>query len=98
MAEGGRKVGQWLVTGEIGSGSFATVWRAQHEGTGNEVAIKEIRTDRLNERLRQSLESEVAILQRIDHKNIVHLKQVLPVRFKPSSGHIIRGIACTSFF
>ncbi|KAK9842751.1 hypothetical protein WJX74_001793 [Apatococcus lobatus] len=82
MAEGGRKVGQWLVTGEIGSGSFATVWRAQHEGTGNEVAIKEIRTDRLNDRLRQSLESEVAILQRIDHKNIVHLKQVLPEKNK----------------
>ena len=81
MAEssGERKVGQWLVSGEIGRGSFASVWKAQHEGTGNEVAIKEICTDKLNSRLRQSLESEVAILKRIDHKNIVHLKEVIAV-------------------
>ncbi|KAK9862862.1 hypothetical protein WJX84_010508 [Apatococcus fuscideae] len=84
MAEssGERKVGQWLVSGEIGRGSFASVWKAQHEGTGNEVAIKEICTDKLNSRLRQSLESEVAILKRIDHKNIVHLKEVIAERNK----------------
>ena len=79
QSSGPRKVGQWLVSGEIGAGSFAIVFRAQHEGTGNEVAIKEIRTDKLSARLRASLESEVTILKRIDHKNIVNLKEVLAV-------------------
>lgn len=65
---------------KIGSGSFADVWKAQHRVTTDVVAIKEIATDRLNRRLRQSLESEVSILRRISHRNIVQLYTVIEVR------------------
>lgn len=48
-----------------------------HKETGKVVAIKEISTDRLNKKLKQSLESEVSILKQIRHKNIVHLEDVV---------------------
>ena len=79
----GRLVGDYLLQQQIGSGSFADVWKAVHKGTGDIVAIKEIATDKLNRKLRQSLDSEVSILRRISHRNIVQLYTVIEVR--PSS-------------
>ena len=80
--EGGqaRVVGRWVLAAHIGSGSFAVVWRARHAETGAEAAVKEINLDRLNAKLRQSLESEVSILKRIRHANIVRLLEVVEVR------------------
>ena len=80
-----RRVGDWVLATHIGSGSFAVVWRARHATTGQEAAVKEINLDRLNAKLKQSLESEVSILKRITHENIVRLLEVLEVR---------RGRAC----
>lgn len=74
-----RAVGDYMLHERIGSGSFADVWRAEHRVTRNVVAIKEIATDRLNRKLRQSLESEVSILKRISHRNIVQLHTVIEV-------------------
>jgi serine/threonine protein kinase len=48
---------------QIGSGSFAVVWKATRRADGGIVAIKEINTEKLNAKLRESLESEIAILQ-----------------------------------
>ena len=48
---------------QIGSGSFAVVWKATRRVDGSTVAIKEINTEKLNGKLRESLESEIAILQ-----------------------------------
>ena len=75
----GRLVGDYLFLQHIGSGSFAEVWKAQHQHTQAVVAIKEIATDRLNRKLKQSLESEVSILRRISHHNVVKLQSVLEV-------------------
>lgn len=74
-----RTVGEWVLQQRIGSGSFAVVWKASHKMTGRIAAIKEISTDRLNKKLKQSLESEVSILKQIRHKNIVHLEDVIEV-------------------
>jgi hypothetical protein len=74
-----RTVGEWCLITQIGSGSFAIVWKAKHRLTGQEAAIKEIALDRLNGKLRQSLESEVSILKRITHENIVKLLEVFEV-------------------
>lgn len=76
----GRLVGPWEIGQKIGSGSFAVVWKGRHKETGEEVAIKEISTDSLSKKLQRSLESEVSILKRITHRNIVHLRDVLEVR------------------
>ena len=78
-AGNGRVVGDYVLQQQIGSGSFADVWRAQHKVTRDVVAIKEIATDKLNRKLRQSLESEVSILRRISHRNIVQLYTVIEV-------------------
>lgn len=34
---------RWALECQIGSGSFAVVWKAQHMTTGETVAIKEIK-------------------------------------------------------
>ena len=78
-AAGARSVGEWALTQNIGAGSFAVVWKARHAVTGRVVAIKEISTDKLNRKLRQSLETEVSILKQITHRNIVQLFEVIEV-------------------
>jgi serine/threonine-protein kinase ULK/ATG1 len=75
-----RSVGSWRLDRQpIGSGSFAIVWRARHAENGQEAAVKEINLSKLNSKLRQSLESEVSILKRIQHENIVQLHEVIEV-------------------
>lgn len=74
-----RRVANWVLQEKIGRGSFAVVWKAVHADTGNCVAVKEISTDRLNKKLKQSLESEVSILKQIRHQNIVRLEDVVEV-------------------
>ncbi|GBG63098.1 hypothetical protein CBR_g36585 [Chara braunii] len=72
-----RMIGDYIVTQQIGSGSFAVVWKGRHKLTSTEVAIKEIATDKLNRKLQDSLESEVAILKRANHPNIIHLLEIV---------------------
>ncbi|KAL3148333.1 hypothetical protein ABBQ38_013792 [Trebouxia sp. C0009 RCD-2024] len=72
-----RSVADWVLQEKIGRGSFAVVWKAIHAKTGHCVAVKEISTDRLNKKLKQSLESEVSILKQIRHQNIVRLEDVV---------------------
>lgn len=77
---GGRVVGEYLVGRQIGSGSFSVVWHARHKVHGTEVAIKEIATSRLNKKLQESLMSEIFILKKINHPNIIHLHDIIEVR------------------
>lgn len=74
-----RMIGDYAVTQQIGSGSFAVVWKGRHKETGREVAIKEIATEKLNKKLRESLESEIAILEKANHPNIIHLIEIVKV-------------------
>ena len=77
---GGRVVGEYLVGRQIGSGSFSVVWHARHKVHGTEVAIKEIAMSRLNKKLQESLMSEIFILKKINHPNIIHLHDIIEVR------------------
>ncbi|KAG9142579.1 hypothetical protein Leryth_011668 [Lithospermum erythrorhizon] len=71
---GGRfVVGDYVVGRQIGAGSFSTVWHARHRVDGTEVAIKEIIISRLNSKLQESLKSEIVILKKVDHPNIIRL-------------------------
>lgn len=76
----GRVVGDYLVGRQIGSGSFSVVWHARHRVHGTEVAIKEIATGRLNKKLQESLMSEIFILKKINHPNIITLHDIIEVR------------------
>lgn len=80
---GQRVIGEYIVTQQIGAGSFAVVWKAHHkQHPGFLVAIKEIATERLNKKLQESLRSEIAILQRTDHPNIIRLHDIVEVRIE----------------
>ncbi|KAL3640670.1 hypothetical protein CASFOL_015638 [Castilleja foliolosa] len=70
-------VGDYMMGKQIGSGSFSTVWHARHRVHGNEVAIKEIVTSRLNPKLQESLKSEIFILKKINHPNIIGLHDMI---------------------
>jgi hypothetical protein len=75
-----RVVGNWILEGELGRGSFAVVWRARHATSGAPAAVKEINTDKLNKKLQESLASEVAVLSQTKHHNVVGLLDLLKVR------------------
>lgn len=81
MAEGGsrgRVVGNYVLEKQIGSGSFSVVWRARHiHHRGYQVAIKEIATQKLSHKLRESLFSETRILRQINHPNIIRLHDIV---------------------
>lgn len=77
----GDTVQGWSLERVVGSGSFATVWLARRGA--ETAAIKVIATDRLSSKLKQSLESEVTILRKIDHPNIVRLLETVKVNLAP---------------
>ncbi|KAG6643284.1 hypothetical protein CIPAW_09G199700 [Carya illinoinensis] len=81
-----RFVGEYQVGRQIGSGSFSVVWHARHRVHGTEVAIKEIATGRLNKKLQESLMSEIFILKRINHPNIIRLHDIIEV---PGKIHLV---------
>nr|CAD1819380.1 unnamed protein product [Ananas comosus var. bracteatus] len=70
---GGRVVGDYIIGRQIGSGAYSVVWLARHRVRGTEVAVKEIVMDRLSTKLQENLLSEVFILKRISHPNIIAL-------------------------
>ncbi|KAF8006315.1 hypothetical protein BT93_K0571 [Corymbia citriodora subsp. variegata] len=82
----GRVVGDYLVGRQIGSGSFSLVWHARHRVHGTEVAIKEIATGKLNKKLQESLMSEIHILGRINHPNIIRLYEIIEA---PGKVHLV---------
>ncbi|CAN8254613.1 unnamed protein product [Cochlearia groenlandica] len=67
----GRVIGDYAVGKQIGSGSFSVVWEGRHLVHGTVVAIKEIAMGRLNKKLQDSLMSEIFILKKINHPNII---------------------------
>ncbi|XP_019102510.1 PREDICTED: serine/threonine-protein kinase ATG1c isoform X2 [Camelina sativa] len=82
----GRVVGDYLMGRQIGSGSFSVVWEARHRVDGTEVAIKEIAMDRLNKKLQESLMSEIYILRRINHPNIIRMIDMIK---SPGKVHLV---------
>ena len=97
-AHKGDTVRGWVLERCIGSGSFATVWKAHKAGNeGPEVAaVKIIATERLSAKLRQSLESEISILKRISHKHVVQLFEVVEVRSTTREKEQDPWISCQS--
>lgn len=75
----GGLVGDYIIGKQIGSGSFSVVWHGRHRVHGTEVAIKEIVTGRLNNKLQDSLLSEIFILKGINHPNIIRLHELIKV-------------------
>ncbi|GAA6003097.1 hypothetical protein JCM10207_001987 [Rhodosporidiobolus poonsookiae] len=71
------RIGPYIIGEEIGRGSFATVYRGERYDTRSAVAIKSVIRSKLTTKLLENLESEISILKRITHRNIVELKDCL---------------------
>ncbi len=61
---------------EIGRGSFSKVYKAKDKNHNN-VAIKRINIEKINEKLLDRIELEINIHKKIDHQNIVKLYEVI---------------------
>ncbi|GAA6004273.1 serine/threonine protein kinase ATG1 [Rhodotorula paludigena] len=71
------RIGPYTIADEIGRGSFATVYRGERLDSRAPVAIKSVIRSKLTTKLLENLESEISILKRIRHRNIVELKDCL---------------------
>ncbi|KAJ1910143.1 Serine/threonine-protein kinase [Tieghemiomyces parasiticus] len=74
------RVGDYVLGTEIGRGSFATVYKGYNKVTSQTVAIKSVGRSQLTKKLLENLESEIAILKRARHDNVVELLDCLKSR------------------
>ncbi|XP_055019790.1 serine/threonine-protein kinase 33 [Boleophthalmus pectinirostris] len=62
---------------KLGRGNYGVVYRATHTETQTPWAIKEIHKPEPGHPHWKLLDNEIGILQRLDHPNIIHLREVL---------------------
>ncbi|KAJ3826660.1 other/ULK/ULK protein kinase [Lentinula raphanica] len=67
----------YVIGPEIGSGSFATVYKGYHEETHKQVAIKAVKRDKLSAKLFENLQSEIQILKLVSHRHITRLLDIV---------------------
>ncbi|KAG0321642.1 hypothetical protein BGZ97_010737 [Linnemannia gamsii] len=69
--------GQYELGPVLGSGNFATVYKATMRKTGIVYAVKEVKkNEAFNAKVEASLEREIGILMSIDHPNLLRIRQV----------------------
>ncbi len=73
----GSEVGNYVIEGQIGSGGFATVYRARHLLLASEHALKVL--TRTDPALRMRLITEARIQAQLRHPNLVPVSDVLDV-------------------
>ena len=79
MTIGGKKIGDYILRKVLGQGQFGKVWKAKHFKNGKEFAIKIIDKKKINRNpiLKRLLQTEVSIMNEINHPNILHLYDFL---------------------
>jgi serine/threonine-protein kinase ULK/ATG1 len=71
---------EYSIQNEIGKGSFATVYKGIHLKTSHLVAIKTVTLRKLNRKLYENLETEIQILNKSRHPNVVSLYNVIKTK------------------
>ncbi len=67
-----QQLGDYLITGTLGSGGMGDVYRAEHKLMGRIVALKVLKASRLHDvGSRQRFEREVRVIAKLSHTNIV---------------------------
>ena len=66
---------KYRIEKKIGKGSFGSVKLATQISSGKKVAIKEIKTAKLNENEKRDAQTEVQLLSQLVHPNIVEYKE-----------------------
>ena len=73
-----RTIGPYIITGKLGSGSFATVYSAQHNITGVPAALKCIAKSQLcSKDDLNMLQREVNLMKTLDHPFVTTLYEIL---------------------
>ncbi|KAG5720373.1 hypothetical protein E4T56_gene8885, partial [Termitomyces sp. T112] len=67
----------YIIVGDLGKGSFATVYKGYHEDTRQQVAIKTVKRDSLTAKLFDNLQSEIQILKSLSHRHITRLIDIV---------------------
>ena len=57
----------------IGKGSYSKVYRGYHKNTKLEIALKKISFNKLHSNVKDKVISEINILQKMNHNNIIKL-------------------------
>eukprot|EP00475_Leptophrys_vorax_P033277 TRINITY_DN5207_c0_g1_i1.p1 TRINITY_DN5207_c0_g1~~TRINITY_DN5207_c0_g1_i1.p1 ORF type:complete len:470 (+),score=133.24 TRINITY_DN5207_c0_g1_i1:1404-2813(+) len=65
---------------EVGTGKFSSVHECTHRATQKKYAVKVIDKSQLSDKDKESLRTEIAIMQLVDHPNVIHLKNVFENR------------------
>lgn len=74
----GKKLLNYELKAEIGRGGMAIVYLAEHNLTGEKVAVKVLNSDLVkNENIRKRFVSEARNLARMNHKNIVKVRDLV---------------------
>lgn len=71
-----KKIGNYVLKRELGSGQFGTVFEAFDETTKQVYAVKRIEKKKMQSygsKILELLKSEISIMQKINHPNILHL-------------------------
>jgi len=70
----GKMIGDhYVIVSEIGEGAFAKVYKGAQTKSNQTVAVKSVPRAKLDKKTFQSLESEISILKKFQHENIVQL-------------------------
>ena len=72
-----KKIGDYLLVKKLGEGTTAKVFLAKHEKTGELIAMKRIQIKDIasNKNNRNNLKSELYIMNKINHPNVMHCKE-----------------------
>ena len=74
-----KKVGNYLLVSKLGEGQFGSVFKATHQSTNEEFAVKTVAKSKVNSnpKLKTLFDTEMAVMSRIKHPNILHLHEYL---------------------
>lgn len=74
-----KKVGDYTLISKLGEGQFGIVYKAVHQKTKEVYAVKTILKNSINQnpKLRSLFDTEMAVMSKIKHPNILHLYEYL---------------------
>ena len=77
QAKSSKKIGDYLLIKKLGEGTTAKVFLAKHEKTGELIAMKRIQIQLVarHKSNRDNLRSELYIMNKINHPNVMHCKE-----------------------